>query len=199
MRHISGMEFVFDRELVRAEIKRQRTNQTKVASAVGLTSQSALSNILNGSRKVEVEEARKIYRHLRLVPVSGVAVRTVPIVGLTNAGNWREAIEMPIGTMSIPAAVGSENAFAVEIRGDSMDLLIEDGGYAVVDPAQTSLYDGKVYLIENGEHETTVKRYRTNPARFCPMSSNPEHEDFELGSGHYRVIGRIVWKGGIVP
>jgi SOS-response transcriptional repressor LexA len=197
-RHKSAMEFKFDRERVRETIKERGTNQTDVAKAVGLTSQSALSDILRGTRHVKVEEARRIYSHLEMIPGDAEPIRNVPIIGLSNAGAWREAIGVPIGSMSIPYAIGGKDAFAIEVRGDSMNLLIEDGGYVLVDPGQRQLYDGKIYLIENAEFETTVKRYRSNPARFCPMSTNEEHQEFELGEGHYRVIGRIVWKGGVV-
>jgi phage repressor protein C with HTH and peptisase S24 domain len=197
-RHISIMEFAFDREAVRRAMKALNVSQTDLAKAVGLTSQSAVSSILNGTRNVKVEEARRIYSHLQLVPGAVEPIRSVPIIGLSSAGAWREAVSVPIGTMSIPAAIGSKEAFAIEVKGDSMDLLIDDGGYVLVDPAQKQLYDGKVYLIENGEYETTVKRYRSNPARFCPMSTNPDHKEFELGNGHYRVIGRVIWKGGMV-
>jgi repressor LexA len=197
-RHKSVMDFAFDRDRVREAIRDRGTNQTEVAKAVGLTSQSALSDILRGTRNVKVEEARRIYSFLELVPGGAEPIRTVPIIGLSNAGAWREAIGVPIGTMSIPSAIGGKDAFAIEVKGDSMDLLIEDGGYVLVDPIQKQLYDGKVYLIENAEYETTVKRYRSNPARFCPMSTNPDHKEFELGDGHVKVIGRIVWKGGVV-
>jgi len=197
-RYVSDMEFAFDPEAVRRAIKEQGTNQTEVAKAVGLPSQSALSELLKGKRNVRVEEARRIYSHLKLVAGATEPIKTVPIIGLSNAGAWREAVGVPIGTMSIPSAIGSKDAFAIEVKGDSMDMLIEDGGYVLVDPAQRQLYDGKVYLIENAEYETTVKRYKANPARFVPMSTNPEHKEFPLGEGHYRVIGRVVWKGGMV-
>lgn len=196
--HNPEMEFSFDPDLVRAEMKRQKVNQTDLAKAIGLTSQSAMSGILAGTRGVKVDEARRIYSHLNLVAGATEPIKSVPIIGLTNAGNWREAVHVAVGSMSIPQAIGSKDAFAIEVVGDSMDLLIESGGYVLIDPAQRQLYDGKVYLIENAEYETTVKRYRANPARFTPMSSNPEHQEFELGDGRYKVIGRVVWKGGTV-
>lgn len=196
--HKSDMAFSFDKDLVKAEMKRQRITQAQLANAAGLTAQSAVAKIFTGERQVKVEEAARIYALLKLIPGGAEPVKTVPIIGLTSAGNWREAMAVPIGSMSIPRAIGSDQAFAIEVKGDSMDLLIDDGGYVLIDPTQTQLYDGKIYLIENSEYETTVKRYRGNPARFCPMSTNPEHTEFELGKGHYRVIGRVVWKGGVV-
>jgi repressor LexA len=198
VRHNPDMDFSFDIERVRAAMKDRGVSQADVAAAAGLTSQSAVSNILKGIRHVRVDEARKIYSYLELNPAGASPVKTIPIIGLTNAGSWREAVEMSIGSMSIPRAIGSDKAFAIEVSGDSMNRLIEEGGYVVVDPMQTQLFDGRTYLIENSDYETTVKRYLANPARFAPMSTNPEHQDIMLGDGHYRVIGRVVWKGGMV-
>ncbi len=76
-----------------------------------------------------------------------------------------------------------------------MDRLLPEGGWAVVDPDQRHLYSGRVFLVENGDHETTVKRYYTDPARFEPVSTNPEHCAIILEGLTYRVIGRVVSYG----
>lgn len=76
-----------------------------------------------------------------------------------------------------------------------MDKLISDGAFAIVDPDQTQLYNDKVYLIQNGEHEAQVKLYRSNPARFEPASWNEMHETFFVGELPIKVIGRVVWQG----
>jgi SOS-response transcriptional repressor LexA len=198
VRHNSDMAFAFDKEAVRKAMEDQGVKQSELAAYMGWPSNSYVSKILSGERQVKADEASKIYARLKLVAGATEPIKTVPIIGLSSAGAWREAIGVPIGTMSIPAAIGSKDAFAIEVKGDSMDLLIEDGGYVLVDPAQTQLYDGKVYLIQNDEFETTVKRYRSNPARFCPMSSNPEHQEFPVGQGQFHVVGRVIWKGGMV-
>lgn len=122
-------------------------------------------------------------------------VAFVPVIGISSAGNWREAIELPTRKMPMPADRGGANCFALEAVGDSMDRMISDGATVVVDPDQTQLYNDKVYLIENGEHETQIKLYRSNPARFEPASSNESHKPIMMGEEPIRVIGRIVWQG----
>ncbi|MGJ3630140.1 S24/S26 family peptidase [Sphingomonas sp. MMS24-JH45] len=52
------------------------------------------------------------------------------------------------------------------MKGDSMNQLLPEGGWAVVDPDQRHLYYGRVYLIENEDRETTVKRYCGDPGPF---------------------------------
>ena len=185
-------QLAFDPERVRSAMSEQKVTQSDLAKVTGLN-QSAVSNILNGSRRVKVEEAETIYSFLGIG--RSPDVQQVPIIGLASAGNWREAILVRGGTMPVPPNVAGAKAFAIEVKGDSMDKIIPDGGFAIVDPDQTQLYNDKVYLIQNGEHEAQVKLYRSNPARFEPASNNELHCTYFVGQEPVRVIGRVVWQG----
>lgn len=185
----------FDRDRVKAAMKDQRVTQAWLAREVGLTHKSAVAKILAGTRDISYAEAVKIYELLRLLPEGATGVQRIPVIGLTSAGNWREAIEMPIWHLTIPSGASGRRAFAVQVVGDSMNKLIRDGGYVVIDPDQKSLNDGKCYLIQNGEHEVTVKAYRNHPARFEPLSDNELHEGFLVSECDFIVLGRVVWTG----
>jgi len=163
--------------------------------AVGLTHVSAVSKILSGERQIKVHEAARIYDALGLVAIEGAQTTAVPIIGLTAAGNWREAVELPLGRIIIPSGVGGHRSFAVEVKGDSMDKLINDGGWVVIDPDDHVLIPGKSYLLQNDEFGVTVKRYQKLPARFEPVSSNPDHKSFEVSELRFHILGRVVWKG----
>jgi SOS-response transcriptional repressor LexA len=191
-------ETIFDPELVRRTLKERGITVEQFARAVGLPHRSAVNKIFRGERRVQMEEAAKIYSYLGLVSVEHDAVRTVPVIGLTAAGNWREAVEMPIGKMMVPAKEAGARSFAVEVKGDSMDLLIEDGGWIVVDPDDKVLSPGKSYLLQNHDHEVTVKRYQKSPARFEPVSSNPDNVGFLVSDFDPIILGRVVWKGSRV-
>lgn len=182
----------FDLAVIRTRMKELGISQAQLARKMGLN-QSAISNLLAGTRQVKVHEAVVMKRLLGIETESAVAF--VPIIGISNAGNWREAVELPTRTLPIPQRVAGAHAFAVEISGDSMDLLVPEGAFVVVDPDQVALYNDKVYLIENQEHETQVKLYRSNPARFEPASRNSTHQAINLGEHSVRVIGRVVWQG----
>lgn len=186
-------DFDFDLDAVRAAIKASPHTQADVAQAIGLTSQSAMSNILNGKRQVKAAEAQKIYQFLGIRREPNF--RVVPVIGIAAAGSWREAIQMPLGHMPIPNSIGSDRSFGIEVSGDSMNLLVQDGGWVLIDPARKELYDECCYLIVNGDNEATVKRYRTKPARFQPVSTNPEHKEFAVADTDFVVLGRVVWKG----
>lgn len=185
----------FDLALVRDAMKAQKVSQGDLARAIGLPTQSAVSNIFSGRRQVKVQEAQAIYRYLAITPKGDAPLRSLPIIGLTGAGNWREAIDVPLGFMSVPATAAGPKAFGVQVSGDSMDRLIDDGGWIVVDPDQKDLQHGKCYLIQNADHEVTVKCYQRGPARFEPMSSNDEHKAFLVSDADFFVLGRVVWKG----
>lgn len=117
-------------------------------------------------------------------------VREIPLVGRIAAGNWREAIEVPLRYVSVAGA--PRDAFALEPEGDSMNVILPDGGYVVIDPNDADLREGKIYAVMNGEGETTLKRYRSNPARLEPCSTNPEHQPINLGRENFSVVGRAI-------
>lgn len=182
----------FDAELVLRAMKEQRVSQTALAKVMGLTSQSAFSNIIHGKRRVTATEAMRAYEFLGIgIPRSA---RTVPIIGISNAGAWREAIQMPIGELPIPIDSAGPDAFALELVGDSMDKVIEDGSHVVIDPREKELRDGKIYLIQNADGEATVKAYFRNPPRFEPLSNNPDHKGWQMADHDFVILGRVVLK-----
>lgn len=113
----------------------------------------------------------------------------LPLVGEIAAGNWQEAVEDQIGMIMNPVGGLSKAAFALRTRGDSMDRIIPDGGYVVIDPADAELREGKVYAVMNSEGETTIKQFRSDPARLEPCSTNPDHKAISLGREPFTVIG----------
>lgn len=210
----------FDTALVRQTMKRQAVSQADLARALGFASQSAVSALLAGKRRVRVEEAAAVYAFLGLdAPPAQALPETasarmpapfrsidegpadyaiVPVIGIAGAGRWREAVEVPLGHMPIPGRVGAPGSFGIAVSGDSMDLLIEDGGLILVDPGQKELVPGGVYLIANSQAEATVKRYRRDPARFEPCSTNPVHRPFLVSDDDFAVLGKVVWKSAPV-
>jgi repressor LexA len=122
-----------------------------------------------------------------------IAVRMVPLIGTIAAGNWREAVLQPEGY--IPAPVRSNNTFALRPEGDSMNKVVGEDAIIIVDPDDLDLMEGRLYAIMNGAGETTFKRYRTNPPRLEPVSSNPEHKPIPIGREPFTVVGRVIWQG----
>lgn len=182
----------FDPELVKEAMRERKVSQTALAKVMKLPSQSAFSNILLGKRRITAQEARTAYEFLG-IPIKS-SVRTVPIIGITNAGNWREAIQMPLGELPIPMEAAGQDAFALRLDGDSMDKVIEDGSHIVIDPRDKELRNGKSYLIQNGDCEATVKAYFRDPPRFEPLSNNPDHRGWSVADHDFVILGRVVMK-----
>lgn len=182
----------FDIALVLSTMKERKVTQADMARLMELPSQSAFSNIVKGKRRVTAQEAKVAYDFLGIK--TEPTVRLVPIIGITAAGNWREAIRMPLGNLPIPVTAASDDSFALELSGDSMDKIIEDGSHIVIDPRQKELRDGKCYLIQNSDGEATVKAYRRSPARFEPMSTNPDHKGFLVSDHDFVILGRVTLK-----
>lgn len=173
-------------------MREQKVTQTDMAKVMQLPSQSAFSNILKGKRRVTAEEAKRAYDFLGIAREP--AIQWVPVIGITNAGHWREAIHMPLGSLPVnPGSVGPD-VFALEVFGDSMDKLVADGGHIIVDPRQKELRDGKAYLIQNDQGETTVKGYFRSPPRFEPVSNNPDLKGWLVSERDFVVLGRVVMK-----
>lgn len=193
----NGMEESDFARWMKERMAEMRLNQTQLAEKAGFPSQSAISNIIRSKRRVKLDERVKIEAVLgaQPSPKDELPVVWVPVIGLASAGNWREATQIPTYLMPMRKKSNCNMAFAVEIHGDSMDRLLPEGGWAVVDPDQRTLYDGKTYLISNSEFDATVKRYRGDPARFEPVSHNPEHQIIHMGEHQITVIGRIVSYG----
>lgn len=127
------------------------------------------------------------------VLTEGGSTRELPLLGAVAAGIWREAVQEADDHIAVPSGIGGSNLFALRVEGDSMDQLVPNGGVVVVDPDELDLLDGRVYVVSNGEHETTIKRFAATPPRLEPCSHNPAHKPIEIGREPFVTIGRAVY------
>lgn len=172
-----------DSDLV-AALREAGIPQRAIATRLSLPP-SAVSNIFSGTRGIRFEEAAKL---LEMLPLEQRG-NELPLIGMAGAGSWIDAVEVTRRHITVPAEL--RGRFATEIVGTSMNLLMPEGSIAIVDPDDTTLYVGKIYLLINEDGEGTVKRFRADPARFEPVSDDPSHVPFEVGSQPFRVVGRV--------
>lgn len=121
--------------------------------------------------------------------------RMMPVLGDIAAGNWAEEIARTDEFLPVPDDIAGPRAFALRPRGDSMDKLVPDGGFVVIDPDQCDLIDGKAYAVRNGAGEATCKVFRASPPRLEPCSTNPIHQPIMVGAEPFVAIGRVVFAG----
>jgi repressor LexA len=166
----------------RQKIRSYPPTVREIGEAVGLSSSSTVQNHLNTlerkgyirrdptkSRTIEVVDFDEINAKLsKVVPV--------PLVGRVAAGQpllAEQNIEDHL--MLSQELIGTDNAFALEVRGDSMkDAGILDGDFVVVRPGRDavngSIVVARVEDEQTNESTATVKRlYReTNRVRLQP-------------------------------
>ncbi|GLV28166.1 hypothetical protein TomTYG75_06900 [Sphingobium sp. TomTYG75] len=182
-----------DMELIRQRMAEMGLKQGDVARALGIDA-SAVSKLLTGKRALKANEAQVLAMLLHIDAIGSPVIRTLPVIGQASAGAWQEAIEQPLSHMPCPDPMVPAEAFVVLVDGDSIDLIAPNGAHIIVDPTDLDLVERGLYLMRNGNGESTVKVFRSNPARLEPCSSNPAHNVIHLGRDHVQVIGRIIWK-----
>lgn len=179
-------------EHVRQRMKERGISQEDLAAELRIHP-TAVSKMLKGKRGVKAHEAAIISELLEIKNVGYSPTRELPVIGRVSAGDWRDAIEQSEERMACPDDCIAQDAFIVEVDGDSMDKIVPHGGRIVVDPSDLDLVEGKSYIIRNESGETTFKTYMANPARLEPCSNNPEHKPIYPGQDQFLIIGRVVW------
>jgi phage repressor protein C with HTH and peptisase S24 domain len=108
------------------------------------------------------------------------SARSIPVVSITAAGRPLAAFDdYPAGTGSdyidCPRDITDENAFALQINGDSMEPVIPDGSTVIVAPNMIPR-EGKpvVAKLENGDVTCKVFQRRGENVILAPY--NPQHD-----------------------
>jgi repressor LexA len=186
----------------RQKIRSYPPTVREIGEAVGLSSSSTVQNHLNTlerkgyirrdptkSRTIEVVDFDQIQSKLsRVVPI--------PLVGRVAAGQpilAEENIEDHL--MLSQELIGTEQAFALEVRGDSMkDVGIFDGDFVVVRPGKDapngSIVVARIEDEQTNESTATVKRiYRENNR----VRLQPENEAYQpIYSSTAQLEGQVV-------
>lgn len=79
---------------------------------------------------------------------------------------------------------------ALRVVGDSMDRISPPDSIIFVDRSDKVLVPNACYVISNGNGEATYKRFRSNPMRFEPVSTNPAHEPI-YPTREPLIVGRV--------
>jgi SOS-response transcriptional repressor LexA len=155
-------------------------------------SEKAVSDHLNGKH---VARKGMIAKYAECLGVSveyllgeDVATDRVNVIGQVCAGQWNEAFawaeDDQYTAFALPSRHPSKERFALEVSGDSMDLLYPDGSILdCVEFSEADLTEGRRVIVQrtdvDGLVEATVKELRLGPDDkwlLFPRSSNPEHQ-----------------------
>ena len=122
----------------------------------------------------------------------------IPLLGLAQAGKGRffDSEGLPSGQgwdeVAFPD-IADEQAYALEISGNSMLPLYRNGDIIIVSPnAQTRRGDRVVVRIVNGE--VTVKELKRRTAKNIELRAiNPSHQDRVVPAADVTWIARVIW------
>ena len=133
-----------------------------------------------------------------LISDASGAAKSVPLIGFAQAGSggYFDDAGFPAGKgwdeIAFPA-VTDDNAYAVEISGDSMTPTYRDGDIVIVSPA-APVRRGDRVVVKTRKGEVMVKELKRQTAKQVELKSlNSEHPDRTIPHGDVVWIARIVW------
>jgi phage repressor protein C with HTH and peptisase S24 domain len=133
-----------------------------------------------------------------LTDSSRVQMQAVPLIGFAEAGagGYFDDGGFPVGKgwdeIAFPA-VNDENAYALEISGDSMLPAYRKGDVIIVSPA-APVRRGDRVVVKTKKGEVMVKQLTRKTAKNVELQSlNADHPDRNLAMSDVLWIARIVW------
>lgn len=169
----------------------RRSNVQRIIDAVpGITFDDILSKEKGFARKV-----------LATPRSESTTLVEVPLFGSISAGKPIEMLDIE-DTYPIPDSVHEKHprAFMLKVRGESMNRVIPNGSYALVDPAYSEAQDGKVYAVCIDNSSATIKRIHklNNGVELQPDSTDPTFKSviFDYDDNDARtltIFGQVVW------
>lgn len=203
-------------EAVKRLIKDKYGSIPNFAEIIDMPVTSVYNALNRGLKNTRTELTDKIYRELnidwetaKLDDFRGLKVKgafrynfvDVPRLGAIAAGTPIEMVEIE-DTQPVPAKVMEQHpdAFLLTVEGSSMDRILPDGSYALVDPCEDVDHDGQPYAVCVNGHDATIKRVRklANGFELAPDSTDPTYKskvyDYgEEGTEQITIIGRVVY------
>lgn len=129
-------------------------------------------------------------------------MKYVPLVAEIAAGMPIESDEI-LDFIPIPNEVMRKHptAYLLRINGTSMNRVLPDGCYALVDPAMKDVVDGHAYAVKVNGDASTAKRIKrlANGVELIPDSLDPTHKPIvfdkedESKWKELKIEGEIVW------
>ena len=181
-----------------------KMSNTKLARKLGID-QSRVAEMKSGKRRVKAEEIPIIARE------TGVSLPEefkdqgspgserdtpqmidVPIVSTVSAGALMQPdiTDEQIGVIRIGELDPRGDWLAMRVEGDSMDRISPPGSIILVNRKEKRLVPNGCYVVSDGDDGVTYKRFRPNPDRLEPVSTNPAHEPM-FYEQEPTIIGRV--------
>lgn len=127
------------------------------------------------------------------------AATTLPIAGVTHAGDQSPAYEVTGDIQWCPPEYAKEGNFYIRVSGDSMNNVLMDGQCALID-THHEVKSGDIALVKVNGDDATIKRVKLLDGVIFlePDSTNPAHkrriiDETDPDSPEVRLIGKVVY------
>lgn len=174
------------------------------------TSKQNVSRHMKGDRELTPTWARKYAPSLGVDPSVLISLASpkaasprprgkaveIPLLASVPAGRAWAAEGVTLANVRKTLLVGGllptgGDWIALEVEGDSMDRVAPPGSIILIDRADKRLLRDRFYVFSNEAGEATFKRYRPNPERLVPFSTNSDHETILLDDDVMFTVGRV--------
>lgn len=202
-------------ERIRSRRKELKLTQKDLANALKNVSHVAVSQWESNTTKPNAENILDLSTVLQceiswllrgqgesnVLPAS-IGMTKVPLISYIQAGVWTgiEDFRETCGDYEyiLTDLDVSENAFALEIRGDSMTPDFIEGDVVIIDPSEQP-HAGEFVAAINGSYEATFKKYRPlgevdqfRREHFELIALNPDYPKLSTRKQEIRIIGTMV-------
>lgn len=177
-------------------------SQAALAEAAG-TSQPQIDRLEKGQRKLTKEWAERLAPALKTTAqgllfhnpdLTTAPILRVPLLTLVSAGSLTQ-VDMQdesVGEIAVAGLDPKGDWIALRVEGDSMDRISPPESVILVNRKDTRLVTNGLYVVADEDGTASYKRYRPNPDRFEPVSTNKELEPLFPRAGNMpKIIGRV--------
>lgn len=117
----------------------------------------------------------------------------VPVVPITSVARILDEPALDFHALAvdyIPVTAGSQSLAAIFMRDDAMNLAFPGDNLVVINYAEREPAEGNLVLFHHQGKTPLLRRWRSNPARLEPISSDPHHETIFV-DGPIGIIGTL--------
>lgn len=173
--------------------------ETRGISKQGLLSVQSVLGI--SASWVQKGQGPKFVQDKSNVSSAQIGTKQIPLLSYVSAGLWRGVVDpfQPNDAHDwlVTDLELSEGAFALEIKGDSMQPDFKPGDRVIIDPG-ISPQPGDFVVAKNGDEEATFKKYRprgmdaSGNVVFELVPLNEDYPTMRSDVAHIRIVGTMV-------
>jgi len=125
-------------------------------------------------------------------------IKKVPVISWVRAGKWQDVEDQfhpgDADDWIHTTATSHPNAFALVVKGDSMEPLFLEGETIIVDPGKEAM-NGNYIIAKNGDNEATFKQLVVDGPNVYLRPLNTElYKQWDMTGVKFRIIGVVVAK-----